>query len=171
MAEHIWQPRTDGRTGYRCERCFCVSASPHQHAPCEGEDTRSMSVGVTPIDLLDRYAQMIDETAKHLGCTPDKIVEAAEKASAVLGALNRLREPEGASVTINCPNYDFGGPNESIEVSDDWTGPNWEPKRFTGETLAECLKAAEKAKRESLPTLLDCCGILPQDPKAREGKS
>jgi hypothetical protein len=36
MALHIWSPRQDGRSGFRCDNCFQVAREPHQYAPCEG---------------------------------------------------------------------------------------------------------------------------------------
>lgn len=70
-----------------------------------------------------------------------------ERLAAIVDPLNRLREDEGNSVTFICPNPDFNGePDEAIEVSAEWT--NWEPRRFTGQSLAECLKAAEKAREQ-----------------------
>lgn len=64
--------------------------------------------------------------------------------SDVATLLNRLRAEDGSSVAIMCQNADFNGqPNEAIEVSASWT--NWEPRRFTGDTLAGALWAAIRA--------------------------
>ena len=69
------------------------------------------------------------------------------RVSAILGPLLRLRDNEGASVTILCPNPDDGMYANEIEVCDEWTG--WKPRRFGGDTLAEALEAAEAAKENS----------------------
>ncbi len=56
-------------------------------------------------------------------------------------AINVLRKNEGSSVLILCDNPDFNdGPNNAIEVSDDWT--NWKPRRFNGNTLRGALEVA-----------------------------
>lgn len=66
---------------------------------------------------------------------------------AIVEPLNRLRANEGASVEILCDNPDFNGkPNCAIQVSDDWTGTDWNFRRFEGDTLAECFAKAEEAK-------------------------
>lgn len=63
----------------------------------------------------------------------------------ILDLINQLREPEGSMVMLICPNPDFNGlPNENIEVSNDWTG--YEPKKFSGNTLLEALRAAAAHK-------------------------
>lgn len=56
-----------------------------------------------------------------------------------------LRAEEGDAVTIPCDNPDFGGPNCAIEVSAWWTEYN--ERRFSGDTLAECLNAANSARQ------------------------
>lgn len=59
--------------------------------------------------------------------------------------IHELREPEGAIVSICCPNPD-GPPNEAVIVVDDWTG--WVEERFTGETLFDALAVAVAARGE-----------------------
>lgn len=62
--------------------------------------------------------------------------------------INTLREEEGNSVTLMNDNPDFNGqPNCAIECEGDWTG--WVQRRFTGETIADCLRAAVEAKWEA----------------------
>ena len=68
-----------------------------------------------------------------------------ERLQAIVDPLNRLRADEGNSVTFICQNPEFDEADEAIEVSGEWT--NWQPRRFTGRTLVECLEAAEKAKQ------------------------
>lgn len=59
----------------------------------------------------------------------------------------QLREPEGAEVTLLCDNPDFNGqPNNVIEICDSWTG--WTPRRITGDTMLDCLRAALRARTE-----------------------
>lgn len=60
-----------------------------------------------------------------------------------MAAINTLRMNEGNSVTLICDNPDFGGPNNAIECSGDWT--NWQTKRFTGDRLLTSLQSALKA--------------------------
>jgi len=58
--------------------------------------------------------------------------------------IENLRAPEGHSITLLCNNPDFNGqPNCVIEVCAEWT--NWEPKRFTGDTILIALIAADRA--------------------------
>lgn len=57
--------------------------------------------------------------------------------------INRLRADEGDSVLILCDNPD-GPPNNAIECNGGWT--LYEPERFSGETLIQCLAKAEEAK-------------------------
>lgn len=58
--------------------------------------------------------------------------------------VEKLRAPEGHSVTLICDNPDFGlGPNNAIEVCAEWT--RWCPRRFTGDTMLDALRAAAKA--------------------------
>lgn len=56
----------------------------------------------------------------------------------------QITDPEGSSVTICAVNADFDGPNNVITVSDDWT--NWDERRFTGDSLLDCLHAAVAAR-------------------------
>lgn len=59
--------------------------------------------------------------------------------------IEQLRAPEGAEVALFCDNPDFNmAPNCAIEITDDWTG--WDPQRFTGDTLLDCLRAAAAAR-------------------------
>jgi hypothetical protein len=78
-------------------------------------------------------------------------LEAAKKEAALrsdmidsdcMAAINTLRMNEGNSVTLICDNPDFGGPNNAIECSGDWT--NWQTKRFTGDRLLTSLQSALK---------------------------
>ena len=62
--------------------------------------------------------------------------------------INTLREEEGNTVTLMNDNFDFNGqPNCAIECEGGWTG--WVQRRFTGETIADCLRAAVEAKWEA----------------------
>jgi len=56
-------------------------------------------------------------------------------------AIAELCKPEGACVTVMCPNPD--GP-EAIEICDDWT--QYLPRRFQGDTRLECLQKALLAR-------------------------
>ena len=140
--EHLWGPRLNGRPGYRCERCCMVSITEkHQFAPCGGEE-------LAACDHDKRFGGVFGATRGCLACELESVAADWRELQAIVEPLNRLRANEGASVTINCPNPE-GPPNEAIEVSDDWTGPEWEPKRFEGETLAECFRKAEHEKRNA----------------------
>jgi hypothetical protein len=105
--------------------------------------TREKSFYVTG----DEYEAL--KTALGLSDPPSQVFEKAPERIAALRAivepLNRLRANEGASVEILCDNPE-GPPNCAIRVSDDWTGDEWDWKRFEGETLAECLSKALEAK-------------------------
>lgn len=57
-------------------------------------------------------------------------------------AIEVLREREANSVTILCDNPE-GNPNNAIECNGDWT--YYEDRRFIGDTIYACLKAAVHA--------------------------
>ncbi len=87
--------------------------------------------------------------------------------------IDKLRESEGASVTILCDNPDFNGqPNCAIEVYAEWTG--WRCERFTGDTVFACLVAADERMLEVIeqhgkaPTVTDGVVSWPDDPDFRE---
>jgi len=63
----------------------------------------------------------------------------------IVELIEMLVESEGASLTINCPNPDFEGPQRTIDVSDYWT--EWHAARFEGNTLQESLEAALTSKQ------------------------
>ena len=54
--------------------------------------------------------------------------------------IDALRADEADSVTIGCDNPDFQGPNNYIECDGEWT--QWRPRRFTGDSVLECLQKA-----------------------------
>lgn len=57
------------------------------------------------------------------------------------GICEALRDQtEGAALSLLCSNADFVGPSYAVEFVSDVT--NWEPSRFTGETMMEALRAA-----------------------------
>lgn len=60
--------------------------------------------------------------------------------------IEKLREPEGATVSLFCDNPEPETParNNAIEINDDWT--NWKPRRFEGENLVEALRSARAAR-------------------------
>lgn len=61
-----------------------------------------------------------------------------------LGALiEPLRADEASAVTLICDNPD-GPPNNAVECWGEWT--NYDIKRFTGDTLADALRAAVNAQ-------------------------
>lgn len=66
--------------------------------------------------------------------------ERAGQGGEALQLIEILRVGEGASVTLLCDNPGFDGPNNAVEVADDWT--DWQPMRFTGETLTHALRSA-----------------------------
>jgi len=68
--------------------------------------------------------------------TPEEKIEA-------WNLVDALRAPEGDSVTLLCDNPD-GPPNNAIECNGDWT--DWNDRRFSGETILECLREAHSAK-------------------------
>ncbi len=55
------------------------------------------------------------------------------------GMIDELREEEGNTVTLLCPNPE-GSPAQAVLCDGEWT--NWEPRRFHGETVEECLVKA-----------------------------
>ena len=77
-----------------------------------------------------------------------QVVFLEERLTAVeypLMAINRLRSPEGCSVTILCPNPDppDRGNAQAVEVWRCWSHV-WRARRFEGSTLSECLYKAEQ---------------------------
>jgi hypothetical protein len=71
-----------------------------------------------------------------------------EDAYQIMTLVDRLREKEGAAVTIVCDNPDFNGqPDRAISVCDDWT--NWEERTFRGKFLITCLQDALAAREAS----------------------
>lgn len=66
----------------------------------------------------------------------------------ILSHIDVLRSPAGSgnSVTIFCENDD-PPPNQAIECKGDWT--EWQDRRFEGDTLLDCLKAAVAAKTKT----------------------
>lgn len=94
------------------------------------------------------------KAAKIINCEPNQvaafaqgIIDDYQTIKVLWDAIDRLRANEGASVEILCDNPDFNGqPNCAIQVSDDWTGTDWNFRRFEGDTLAECFAKAEEAK-------------------------
>jgi hypothetical protein len=71
-----------------------------------------------------------------------------ETCVAIVSALNRLRDNEGATVTFICDNPDFNsGPDRVVIVNDQWT--NHEDRRFGGATLLDAISAAERAKAQA----------------------
>lgn len=83
----------------------------------------------------------------------------ARVAIETLQIINTLRDEEGHSVTIVSDNADFNGqPNCLITCMGDWT--NWEDRRFSGDTVIECLRAAMAEYQEmQVPEGCgcDCC--------------
>src|SRR6185437_13396263 len=81
---------------------------------------------------------------------PDAValVLAAEKKYPVdlriCSLIDELRAEDGCSIQLLCDNPD-PPPKNAVNVSGDWT--NWEDRRFEGETLIDCLRAAAAAKR------------------------
>lgn len=94
------------------------------------------------------YQFEVDQNPRRalLGWPALSLIDEVERLWAFTESIDRLREPDGASVTIFCDNPDPGHhPTCAVEIYDDWT--NWQPERFTGETLTEALDAAEKMRR------------------------
>jgi hypothetical protein len=53
---HNWQPRTDGRIGFKCEDCFLIATKEHQESECEGgedqksqEETKAFYLSLLPL--------------------------------------------------------------------------------------------------------------------------
>ena len=66
-----------------------------------------------------------------------------------LDLIDYLREDEGSSVTIFNDNADFNGqPDRAIEVSGPFT--DYQPVRYAGATLLECLLHAATARADHL---------------------
>ncbi len=93
----------------------------------------------------------------------------------IVELIEMLVADEGASLTINCPNPDFEGPQRTIDVSDYWT--EWHAARFEGDTLQASLEAALTSKqagenREKLKLMYvglveSPCEAVPPDHKWR----
>lgn len=67
-----------------------------------------------------------------------------------------LREvSELGTITICCTSRSVDQPPEQLIIEAHWT--QWEPRRFGGQTLAECFQSALKVAR---PSLLDMKGCL-----------
>lgn len=67
-----------------------------------------------------------------------------------LRLIDELRADEGNSVSILCPNPDFNGqPDHAVEVSAFWHDnlDSWQTRRFSGDTLLDCLRKARAAIR------------------------
>lgn len=77
------------------------------------------------------------------------VLDAIEAALEILDGINALRDNELSSVTICNDNPDFDGPNNIIYVDDDAIG--WVDKAFTGDTLADALFEARRAKIAATP--------------------
>ena len=97
---------------------------------------------------------VVCEACGCLGPWGDTIAEAIEewnkraKPDPRLALIEALRADEGSSVTILCDNPDFNGqPNCAIEVNGDWT--DWKDRRFTGDTVLDCLQKAHTAMLEA----------------------
>lgn len=58
----------------------------------------------------------------------------------LLERIDELRAEEGSAVTLLCPNPDFDGPAQIIEVTAAWT--DWEASRIPGETLEDAVMTA-----------------------------
>jgi hypothetical protein len=104
---------------------------------CGGTGVRTVTAAIGL-----RYRSVSEDCA---ACAPERAAIARLKRMVEEMALvHELRAPEGASVTVCCPNPE-GPPNEAVEVVDDWTG--WVEERFTGDTLLDALGAALKARQ------------------------
>ena len=105
---------------------------------CGGAGVRSVQVAVGL-----RYRRASEDCA---ACALDRARLARVKQLVIeMILVHDLREPEGATVEICCPNPE-GPPNEAVLVVDDWTG--WVEERFTGETLVDALGAALAARHD-----------------------
>ena len=58
----------------------------------------------------------------------------------MMDLIDVLRQSEGASIEIPCPNPDFDGPAQLVRITSEST--NWQPRTFYGNCLLECLEAA-----------------------------
>lgn len=78
------------------------------------------------------------------GCLDEPAARSTRDVEAIriLYAIDLLRDDEGNSVEIMCPNPD-GPPHQAIEVTAIWT--DWQPRRFTGDTLLDALDSAIEA--------------------------
>lgn len=93
------------------------------------------------LEVCVREAKRIDEAAAEITRLQSELDAKGKRELKVLNLIDKLREPEGHSVTLFCDNPDFNGqPNCAIEVCGDWTG--WEDKRFPGDTVLEALEKA-----------------------------
>ena len=82
------------------------------------------------------------------GCLVARVVERAEKAEKVVTRLHFLRNrTEGAYVMILCSNPSpdpHNQPDCAIEIYPNRAG-QWQPERFAGATVEECLRQAAEA--------------------------
>jgi predicted DNA-binding transcriptional regulator YafY len=98
---------------------------------------------------LDRQAER-SFAVKDFGGSAVKIDPASEKAVEIVRLVDELRSDEGDSVTIINDNPDFHGPSCAIECNGEWCG--WQDKRFTGDTVLDCLRNALVARSKAKGT-------------------
>ncbi len=84
------------------------------------------------------------------------ILKQQHKAAEVARILGELRQHKGGTITICCTDPEARDqPDAMVIVEASWT--EWQPRRFTGNTLVDCLRAALKVAH---PSLLDMKGCL-----------
>jgi hypothetical protein len=108
------------------------------------------SPSATPLDIRDADNKKVGTSHAIAQANADR---------AIVEAIDRLREEEGASVTILCDDPDFNGkPDGAVIVCGSWTA--WEDRRFDAPTVTEALRAAVKAMDDSRGSLLGLKGAL-----------
>lgn len=101
-------------------------------------------------EAKDFYERLLTEIGKSIGCghlderLPACVSEAVSKKSELAELLNALTADEGDSVRLVNPNPDFGGPNATIFVAQEFEERE---TQYFGETVIECLRKAVDARK------------------------
>lgn len=125
-------------------------ANDEGHAPNSPESPDGSSEAKQARDdlahLFKHYAPQCEPMKSLMGVVSqiDNLLVGMRDDALVVKAINELRAEEVASVEIGSDNPDFGGPNNAVIVTAEWTG--YEPRRFTGDSLFAALTAAVAAK-------------------------
>ena len=114
----------------------------YRMSPSEAASLTTSEIEGLRDKVKEQAAELADLRAKLAAAEKEAALRSDMIDSDCMAAINTLRMSEGNSVTLICDNPDFGGPNNAIECSGDWT--NWQTKRFTGDRLLTSLQSALK---------------------------